>query len=264
MQLTRDYMWKEFFMIKKFCLLLMLVSLVACGDNIAFRRSSDYATRLSRMQEMAVYPAKAEVNLVDIAGSKERQYNYEYFIEDNVSDILATALNEKGYHTKIIHKKDLKNKKGYKEFDVVFDKFREEKNRIFTEKDSSEKIYAYNITTNLGKASPVLSEKMGDEIAIFADYTETLQTSGAQALTILIGSNNPTPSEAAFLTLGILDLKNQKILWTYHSFDLTSQFGSWINSSSDDKEVAKDKIKAVVNRVLEKFPNKNNLFDDDE
>ena len=176
-------------MFKKLICGIALLSLTACGgDNIPYRHSHDYDTVLMHAPNISTYPTKATAVMVGAFGDKERQYDYEYFIEENASDIIAESLRKKGYHVSIVRKRDLSDKKSYREFDAVYERFVEEKNRVFTEENSSQKVYAFDIKTNLGKATSELKNN-----GVTAPIKDTSQffffVGGIVFLSVLINSS---------------------------------------------------------------------------
>ena len=257
-------------MFKKLICGIALLSLTACGtgDNIQYRQSQDYDTVLMHAPNISTYPTKATAVMVGAFGDQERQYDYESFIEENASDIIAESLRKKGYHVTIVRKRDLSDKKSYREFDAVYERFVEEKNRVFTDENSSQKIYAFDIKTNLGKATSELKNKMGDDIIILSEYTESVQTSGAKAVDMLssvivgmagVNTGGGRPSEMAELAIGIVDLNQNKILWTYQTMDASTGIDRFFSGASDDKDLTKQKITRLADTVLSILPDKNNL-----
>lgn len=249
-------------MFKKIIFGTALLSLTACstGDNIPYRHSHDYDTVLMRSDDISLYPTKATAVMVGAFGDKERQYDYESFIEENASDIIAEALRKKGHHVNIVRKRDLSDKKSYREFDAVYERFVEEKNRVFTEENSSQKVYAFDIKTNLGKASAELKNKMNTDIIILSEYSESVQTSGAKVMDALLGNlREQRPSEMADLAIGIIDLNQNKILWTYQNIDISTGLNRFFSDAKDDTDLTKQKIKRLTDKVLELLPDKNNL-----
>ena len=108
---------------------------------------------------------------------------------------------------------------------------------------------------------------MGDDIIILSEYTESVETSGAKALGFMasvVGGMagvpiQDRPSEMASLAIGIVDLNQNKILWTYQTMDASTGIDRFFSGASDDKDLTKQKITRLADTVLSILPDKNNL-----
>lgn len=253
---------------KRILIIIAVFCIAACGKK-NFRQSSDMPSVMHNAEAIQILPMKAEVYTVDIAGSEERMHNYEYFLEAEASEIFKNALESKGYRVTTLKKKDIKDKNIYREIDGMTNKYQEENKRIYGSYDTFDAEYALNIETNLGEHSKAILEVTDNPIAAISFFSETVQTSGAQARDFAFsialaafGGGYSSNSEAATLNLALVDLEKNKILWSNNAVMAQTIYGSMWDSFSDEQDVARDKLKFVVEKALEELPDKSKLFDE--
>ncbi len=249
--------------IKKFLALLVLLTLAACAKHTDIRHSADYASVLNRASTVTALPATARVVTSDVSGNEERMYDYEYTVEDKVTQILAGVLRERGYRVKILHKTEIKEKKIYELVDQVNKSYADAHPKAYAPGTSDVK-KAFAMDLGLGGAAMTLAEQSGEEIAVLSKYNEVVKTNGARAkdmaMDILFGTSAGAVAESAVLTVSIVDLKRSKVLWIRNGFVAKSVIGSAISGASDQNEVLEKNIKSLVTQALKDLPNKSDLL----
>jgi hypothetical protein len=247
------------------CVVALSLSLSACGGRVTtLRHSSDYATSLSRSQ-IAALPAEAIVNTETAGGLQSRMYDYEDVIQPIIQDEVTTLLLEKGYGVHKIREQELKENKLYQDVHNLKGRYNEQARELYKALyEKAEK--AENINNSVGGAAAAVSGKTGGQIFMLTNYEETVKNDGARVkdfmVDALIGSNLGGETEKSVLTVGFVDGKTGKILWANQAFDKTSLIGSGLSSlTSSDEEIARKKIKTLVERVLSLLPDKGKLFE---
>ena len=243
-------------------LLVALVALSACAEQTNIRASSDYAGILANASTLSALPSMARVVTVDASGNEERMYDYEYGVEDAVTDILVPALRDKGYRVKALSKSEIKDKKLYEAADELHKSFSETTSKAYGP-GTFEVEKAFASEMNLGTPAKAFADKSGEDVVVLTQYGETVKTTGARvkdmAIDALLGTNNGAVAESATLRLGVADLKRGKVLWTRAGYTAKTALGSAFESSSDPDAIVRATVKELVGQVLKDLPRKEDL-----
>jgi hypothetical protein len=263
------FFMRYFFRLQVLLLILFVVS-CASGDNrprTNIRHSHDLKNTLAESTLLQIAPPEAKVISSDAMGKDTRMYDYEYFIQDALIPEIIQALREKGYDAKPLDKKIIKQEKLYHDIDRLKSLTKKELDKLYSadNPDISLEENAFNIHSYLGEPNKPASENshLNKGLLLLSFYEENTKTSGAVAVDFLVialvGQHAPQSNriaEAAGLRLVLVDLDHNSVLWTYNSGDQTSNFGSIANSFSEDREIATEKLKTLVNNVLRELPNR--------
>lgn len=252
--------------IKRILTLLAMFSLAACAEHTDIRHSADYASILDRASGVTAVPATARVVTSDVSGNEERMYDYEYTVEDQITQIMVPVLRERGYRVKELRKAEIKEKKLYELVDQVNKSFANAYPKAYAPGTSDVK-KAFALQLDLGDSAITLAEKSGEEIVVLSKYNEVVKTNGARAkdmaMDILFGTHAGAVAESAVLTVAIVDLKHSKVLWIKNGYVARSVLGSAISGASDQNEILEKNIKNLVAQALKDLPNKSDLLKQD-
>ncbi len=244
-------------------LLFIIIFILSACARTDIRQTNDFQNIFTKQNQVSVLPPQAYVITSDIVGTEDRQYDYEYYVQDEIAQKFTTALEIQGYKAKTINSRTVKDKKAFRELETLTEKTQSELNRLFNFQDNSQSLVenAHNIETDMGPSAKIVAQKLDTNLVGMVFYEEIIKTSGAQMRDFIVqalvssvgGQQSDTSTEHAFITFALVDLQRSKIIWAYRAVDTTSQLGSLYNLSMDDKEIIDAKIDNLIQQVIVKL-----------
>ncbi|MEQ9116010.1 MAG: hypothetical protein RLN62_04360 [Rickettsiales bacterium] len=253
-------------------LLILLLFTVSCAHLTTERRHPDCEVALSKANCIGVLPAKAEVKTVGLGGSGERKYDYEYRVEEIVADEANKILQEKGYRTKLVRKRDLRKKKAFADFDRSKDRLDEATGDFYTSGELMQKEEAYNIHRNTGRYSRSVGKTTQSDVLLYINYVNNVKKNSARAAGFLldalqamgnrgnhsISRSNNDDADTVVIMLTLVDAKTGNVLWSNFSRDVRDIFADFFSGKDDAAD--RKRVRQVIQFTLEPLPDKDKLL----
>lgn len=233
---------------------LILLAITGCTKTTSIRHTAEYKKSIGATREILVLPPVAEVNMVNATGSKERMYEYEYHIEDLISQKIVSAIQAKGLRVRLLKKQDIKEQKLYNYVILLRNDYNSIREELYLPHLWEEK-KAFSIDKKVTKGLADLQQKTGSDIIMIVDYAGAVKTNGARMLGFAL-SLLPYNAQAAnntdnsVMVIGIIDAKTGSVLWTNMSMDQKSLYSSAIDSFSSQKNVDTQRVNGLISTAL--------------
>jgi hypothetical protein len=245
-------------------LLLVLVTLVASSCTTTVRHKADYQSSLSGGHNQSlILPPAVEVNIVDLAVKKERLYDYEYHLENIISQDLLIALEKQGLRAKILTRRNLHDQELTRDEAMMRERYVEIREKLYKKIEMNEK-QAFNIDENVGPRASLIGSKNDSSLLVILDYIRISKTGGARTADFMMDAflrtNKTDLADRVVIVVGLIEARTGNILWTNLSSNEGGIFSSAIDKSSvEDKAEAKriQGILANIFKPLEKDNKKN-------
>ena len=243
-----------------FCLAVFLLFLTSCTKNTTIRHRSDYAKILKNSHTIAVLPAKAEVNMVGVGGSKERMYDYEYYIEESIFKAAKPLLKQKGYKVKLLNKRQIKDKNLFSNYELLYENLDIENASLY-KSPLMEEEKAFKIENKVGRHATLIGKETKSDVLFFINYLNNVQTNGARALgfmmDMIIKTRNIDNVDQATILLSMVDAKTSNMLWCNY-FVVSSHL---LDDMFKGKDLDSKRIDKLLKGALKSLPKKGELLD---
>ncbi len=241
---------------------LILVVMVAsgCTKMTTVRHAPNYKSAVAGHKEVLILPPLVEVNTVDIAGRKERMYDYETHLEDIITREMVKPFEDKGFRVKSLKRRDIYDLKLFHSFTSLRDSYNLAREELYS-KLLWEEDKAFSITKNLGRDATILGEGTNGDLLIMVDYAQIVKTNGARtrdlALNILFGVGGLENVDSSSMVIGIIDTKNGDLLWANISHNMSDIFSSGFESFSSQDKVDIKKVNKLIKAILDPLKKEN-------
>ncbi len=233
--------------------LALLVLATACAKTTTMRYNPVYSDVLARQKTVIILPPVAEMNVIDIAGKKQRVYNYEANLEQLAATETDIDLKEMGFKVKIMRRKDCHDLGVYDSYLRLRDQYDDVRRSLYTPL-LWEESKAFAITNNLGQSAVVLGKKTNSDLIVMVDYEGSVKTSGARArdlaLSLLVNGSHANNADNSLMIIGIIDAKNGNILWTNLGLESRDLFASGMDSFSDKNDIDVKKLNRLIDQIF--------------
>lgn len=242
---------------------LLLVLVVSCAHQTSERRHPSCELVLHKSNCIGILPPKAEVKTVGLEGTEvKRMYDYEYRIEDIIADEATKVLQKKGYNVKLYRKRDLKNKKIFGDFDRSREGVQEATKEFYSSNVMMDKEQAYKIVKNAGRYSRAVGKVTNDDVLLYIDYLNTVQTNSARLLGFIMDSfaytNNTAGADTATIMFTLVDVKTGNVLWSNISKSMRDLLSDFF--SGKDDEADRKRMRLIINQTLDPLPDRDKLL----
>ena len=210
---------------------------------------------------MVVLPPLVEVNTIDVGGKATREHNYEYQLEQIVTEVLVEKLHSKGYAVKPVTKKEIHDLKISRKILAFQEEYQQEINKLYTPLAWEEK-KAFVIDTSLKSAVKDLGDSTHSDVIVFVEYAARNKTSGATAKDTLIGlfvpggGGNSIEDASQFVSIrvALIDATNYNILWSNITREGYSAFMSAFDNMSSIDKADRRRLNQLCDVLLAKLP----------
>lgn len=244
----------------KISALLMLLTVVACAKHTTIRSNPKHETAITAGKGTAILPPVVEICTLDIAGKKERMYNYELEFEHLACEHSDQHLKELGLHTKIFTRKELHEKGAYEDYLRMINRYNDlhkELYKILLIEESK----AFNMTSNLGEPAINLGKKLDKDLLVMVNYAGISKTNGARArdlmASLFINSNFAQGADNSAMIVGFIDAKSGDVLWMNTAVYSEDIYSSAISNFSSQKKIDKDRIVKLLKAITHPLSHKN-------
>ena len=232
----------------------LIFILSGCSNTTTLRHRADYDSTLMRHKEVLVLPPQAEINMVDASRRKDRMYNYEYYFEDIIESTIVTAVQEKGFRTKLLRKKDIRDQGLYDDYTRLrqsYNLVREELYAPLLWEESK----AFNITQKVNmEAAKAIGEKTSSDIIVMIDYAGAVKTNGARAcdfvVSILFSPAAAEGADKSVIIIGLIEAKTGNVLWANMISDSKDLYRCAFANLSSEKKVEQERLDRLINLLL--------------
>jgi hypothetical protein len=234
-------------------LFIITIILSSCGTISSVRHSVEYDKILNKSNKILILPSSVEVVTSDTLGKKDRQYNYEIYLSDIMSESLKSAIQNKGFRATILHKKDIIDKGIYKDISKLRAKYNEAREELYkTLLWDTEK--AFSVSYNIGPEAIIVGEKTESGILLFADYVRNIKTTGSRTIAFIADAFFNTRSsddvDSAVMFIGLVNAKDGKLLWLNFFKVTDSLIASICTNTGSDKKIDTDHLDRIIKGVL--------------
>jgi hypothetical protein len=248
---------------KIFWFVTLAAALTSCGPKMTLmRQHKNYAELLASTNKVAIIPPQVEINQVDGSGKLERQYNYEYNLEDTIIDILSEKLRAKNYKIHIFSRKDIHNLKISGNMVALRENYQEVINGLYTpEIWPEEKAFAVEARLNPNKE---FNDKVASDLVLFIEYFGRFKTKGAitkgvaanMALGLLgVQKAYDIKDEPEYIEvrIALVENKNHHIIWSNKD---ARGYSSWFSSNKSIDKTDRKRLNELFDAMLKSLPNK--------
>lgn len=251
-------------------LVLFILITSACVNTTSVRHSPNYAQQLSQKNLTAVFTPSALVHTENASYQKERQYDYEYYVEDRLRDMLSDELSNRGYNVSNISNADLKDEEFYNIKDDIHNSAEKIKKNLYRKEMLMDVKQAHTVNESLSNYNDELAAVLESDVLLFSGFNETVKTTGAQTRDFAInfaiaalagnhGSMQIDPGEHASFYAGLFDAKDGQLLWMNTVADASASAFNISGFGKDEKNKTDEKLSRLTKLLLEPLPKKNNL-----
>jgi PBP1b-binding outer membrane lipoprotein LpoB len=234
---------------------LILIAVIVSSCSTTVRHKDNYQSSIARSnKQMLILPPLVEVGMIDIAGKKERMYDYELNLEDILSQETIDALRNEGFRIKSIRRKTLHEQGLIREEARMRNRYNESRELLYSELMWDE-AKAYNINENVGRQfSSVIGTKNETDLLIMIDFMKDFKTTGAKTKDALIdtflGTTYSSNNDKSIMILTIIDSRTGDILWANigtHIPVLLNSAGNFLLTEKEiDQKISKDLLKQIL------------------
>jgi len=243
-----------------FLLVILSLTLSGCAKTTMLRTATDYQHSLPKLRNVVVLPPIVEVNAIDAGGKAVRQHDYEYQLEQNITDVLVERLHAKGYAIKPVTKKAIHDFKLSRKVLAFQEEYQGQIDALYSPLLWEEK-KAFAIETFFKTDTQELQNSINADAIMFVEYYGKSKTSGASAKDFAIGlfvpsHGNAIEDSAEFISLrlAIIDPTTHKILWSNLAREGYGAFSSAFSNMSSLEKVDKKRINKLLDTILDKLP----------
>jgi hypothetical protein len=233
-------------------LLFLLVLTTACTKLTTVRYNPAYTSVLAKQKTVIILPPAAEMNVVDIAGKKQRVYNYEANLEQLAAAEADIDMKEMGFRVNIMHRKDFHDLGIYDSYLRFRSEYDDARKSLYTPLQWEES-KAFSITNNI-KSAVILGQKTKSDIIVMVDCEGSVKTSGARArdlaLSLLVNANYANNADNSVMIIGIVDAKTGNVLWSNLGVENRDLYSSGMDSFSDKNDIDVKKLNRLIDQIL--------------
>lgn len=230
-------------------LIVVTLNFCACVNHTSVRHSPEYKSVMNQNPEILILPPEAEVVTLEASGKSKRMYDYEYNIEFIIANQLIPELAKKGFKAKLLDRKTIYDYKLNEAIANLNHIYKNNRNNLYKH-HLWEESKAFSINSSIGSSAISIGSKTNSKILLITNYARAIKTSGSRTkdvmMDIFLGTRHSDNADNAVMVVGIIEIKNGRILWTNR---ITAMRG--VFSSSSDKKEEDKQMKQIVSNILE-------------
>ncbi|MDX1924231.1 MAG: hypothetical protein SFT91_03275 [Rickettsiaceae bacterium] len=248
---------------KRFCLSIAFICLniiLTSCSHTTIRSSAGFEASLNQSKRAVILPPIVEVKKFNL-GSSERVYGYEGHLEAILVEELAKSLEEKGYKTYILSRREMHNAKITGQMNMMEESYISEIQKIYKSDLLDSKI-AHATEMNLENPFAKSPFFMGGDILVYPEYYFWYRSSASNTLAFaarIIGrSTNYNPetdwSEKYVLRVSLIDPVKCNLLWSNFARSYSDAIDSALTSKKSNTQVDTKRIKALSKYLFKELP----------
>ena len=247
-------------MFRTYLIIILTFALSACGAKHTFVRSTpDYEHKLRTAKIAVLITPEVEVNTIDAFGKKDRQYDYEDRLENNIIETLIPQLEDKGFNAKVqaLSRKEVKEYQLSSSILKIKDSFNDVIKELYTNDGAWPEEKAFSVDKRVEGAIEFHDKLNADLLIMVSLYSES-KTSGAMtaevAKHVLLSAvgirGNLDEMEKTRAKIAVIDSMTGKILWTNSIGSKSNIFSTSYDSFSDADKVDKERLTHLFDLAL--------------
>lgn len=246
-----------------FAAFAVIVMVSACGPKMTTTRSNPKCLEaISCAKHAIILPPEVSANSQDSSGNLKKLHNYEYQLEETITEVLTDILKEKNIPVRNISRRDIHDMKASRKILAFREDFQDNIKKLY-DKDFWPEEKAFAIDTKLSQEIRDFQKQTKADLIFMVEYFSKAKTRGAKTMDFasgmalaLVGAQkqyDPKDSdEYVEVRLSIIDARDYRILWAQKNW---AGYGSMF-TGKDIKKTDTKRMKKMFAEMLKDISKK--------